>query len=137
MTEKIKSLGAIAGSVMAMISLTVYLGEPFLEDYVNEQVDLHIKELKEKDSSKESLRKLLANKMGVDIDEVHIELGKLYSKEEKFKSDVVSLIDSIRINNVEVREATANGMDERILNSIIDLKERVEFLEDQRRRVNN
>ena len=130
--EKIKSLGAIAGSVMAMISLTVYLGEPFLEDYVNEQVDFHIQELKEEDSSKESLRNLLANKMGVDIDEVHIELGKLYSKEEKFKSEIVALIDSIQINNVKVEETTANGMDERILNSILELQNRVELLEANR-----
>ena len=130
--EKIKSLGAVAGSVMAMITLTVYLGEPFLEDYVNEQVDLHIKELKEEDSSRESLRNLLANKMGVDIDEVHIELGKLYSKEEKFKSEIVALIDSIQINNAEVKETTANGMDERILNSILELQNRVELLEANR-----
>ena len=130
--EKIKSLGAVAGSVMAMISLTVYLGEPFLEDYVNEQVNLHIKQLKEEDSSKESLRKLLANKMGVDTDEVHIELGKLYSKEEKFKSEIVALIDSIQINNVKVEETTANGMDERILNSILELQNRVELLEANR-----
>ena len=132
MTEKIKSLGAIAGSVMAVISLTVYLGEPFLEDYVNDQVDLHIKHLKEEDSSKESLRKLLANKMGVDTDEVHIELGKLYNKEEKFKSEIVALIDSIQINNVKVEETTANGMDERILNSILELQNRVELLEANR-----
>lgn len=132
MTEKIKSLGAIAGSVMAMISLTVYLGEPFLEDYVNDQVDLHIKELKAEDSSKESLRKLLSNKMGVDVDEVHIELGKLYSKEEEFKNNIVNLIDSIKMSNVEVRETTANRVDDRILNSILELQNRIELLEANR-----
>ena len=130
--EKIKSLGAVAGSVMAMISLTVYLGEPFLEDYVNEQVDLHIKELKEEDSSRESLRNLLANKMGVDNDEVHIELGRLYNKEEVFKRSVVNLIDSI-----QTTVSTKVRMDDRILNSILDLQDRLESLEDQRRRANN
>lgn len=132
MTEKIKSLGAIAGSVMAMISLTVYLGEPFLEDYVNDQVDLHIKELKAEDSSKESLRKLLSNKMGVDVDEVHIELGKLYSKEEEFKNNIVNLIDSIKMSNVEVRETTVNRVDDTILNSILELQNRIELLEANR-----
>jgi len=130
--EKIKSLGAVAGSVMAMITLTVYLGEPFLEDYVNEQVDLHIKELKEEDSSRESLRNLLANKMGVDNDEVHIELGRLYNKEEVFKRSVVNLIDSI-----QTTVSTKVRMDDRILNSILDLQDRLESLEDQRRRANN
>jgi len=77
-------LGKIAGATMTMIALIGFLGKPFLDDHIDE----HIEAYKTEASTKQKLRKLLSEKMGVDEDEVHIEIGKMYKKKDKIVKEV-------------------------------------------------
>ena len=96
--DKVKNIGAIVGLIIPVVTLLLAAIEPFAEDYIDKRIDLIFKEQKEKDSSKQSLRKLLSNKMGVDADEVHIELGRMYTSEKAFKKSIAVLIDSLQAN---------------------------------------
>lgn len=96
--DKVKNIASIVGLVVPIVTLLLAAIEPFAEDYIDKRIDLIFKEQKEKDSSKESLRKLLSNKMGVDRDEVHIELGRMYTSEKAFKKSITVLIDSLQAN---------------------------------------
>jgi hypothetical protein len=96
--EKVKNIGAIVGLIVPIVTLLLAAIEPFAEDYIDNRIDLIFQQQKEKDSSKESLRKLLSNKMGVDTDEVHIELGRMYTSEKEFKNNIAILIDSLQAN---------------------------------------
>lgn len=96
--DKVKNIASIVGLVVPIVTLLLAAIEPFAEDYIDKRIDLIFKEQKEKDSSKESLRKLLSNKMGVDTDEVHIELGRMYTSEKAFKKSIAVLIDSLQAN---------------------------------------
>lgn len=81
MKNNLSIIGGVAGSVMAILTLVGFLAEPFLEDYVNARIEQHEAEQKAANSSKVGLRTLLGQKMGVDDDEVHIELGEQYRNE--------------------------------------------------------
>ena len=96
--DKVKNIASIVGLVVPIVTLLLAAIEPFAEDYIDKRIDLIFKEQKEKDSSKERLRKLLSNKMGVDTDEVHIELGRMYTSEKAFKKSIAVLIDSLQAN---------------------------------------
>lgn len=96
--DKVKNIASIVGLIVPIVTLLLAAIEPFAEDYIDKRIDLIFKEQKEKDSSKESLRKLLSNKMGVDADEVHIELGRMYTSEKAFKKSIAVLIDSLQTN---------------------------------------
>jgi hypothetical protein len=96
--EKIKNIGSIVGLTIPIVTLLLAAIEPFAEDYIDNRIDLIFQQQKQIDSSKESLRKLLSNKMGVDTDEVHIELGRMYTSEKEFKSNIAILIDSLQTN---------------------------------------
>jgi hypothetical protein len=96
--EKVKNIGAIVGLIIPIVTLLLAAIEPFAEDYIDNRIDLIFQQQKEIDSSKESLRKLLSNKMGVDTDEVHIELGRMYTSEKEFKNNIAILIDSLQAN---------------------------------------
>ena len=87
--------GSIAGSVMAILGLLWLLGEPFLEDYVDNHISTYDERKKEEDSQKVSLRHLLGDKMQVADDEVHIELGKVYKSYSKDELKLVRKIDSL------------------------------------------
>jgi len=97
--DKVKNIGAIIGLIIPIVTILLAAIEPFAEDYIDKRIDLIFKEQKEKDSSKESLRKLLSKKMGIDVDEVHIELGKLYTSEKAFKRNIAIIIDSLEAND--------------------------------------
>jgi hypothetical protein len=96
--EKVKNIASIVGVIVPIVTLLLAAIEPFAEDYIDNRIDLIFQQQKEKDSSKESLRKLLSNKMGVDTDEVHIELGRMYTSEKEFKNNIATLIDSLQAN---------------------------------------
>jgi hypothetical protein len=96
--EKVKNIGAIVGLIVPIVTLLLAAIEPFAEDYIDNRIDLIFQQQKQIDSSKESLRKLLSNKMGVDTDEVHIELGRMYTSEKEFKNNIAILIDSLQTN---------------------------------------
>lgn len=101
----LKTLGAIAASLAAVWTYA----EPVVEDYVHNQIEIvHQEDLKEINQLKgqiEVLEKaveenggvtvsmvtLLSDKMNVDEDEVHIELGKLYRKNKSLYVKVDSL----------------------------------------------
>ena len=84
-------LGTISGSLMAILGLFWFIGEPALERYVEAQIQLH-EELKKEEPSGVKLRELLGYKMGVANDEVHIEIGHLYKNGIIYKSKTDSLI---------------------------------------------
>tara|TARA_Y100000389_G_C17452000_1_gene515502 strand:+ start:975 stop:1352 length:378 start_codon:yes stop_codon:yes gene_type:complete len=102
--DKVKNIASIVGLIVPIVTLLLAAIEPFAEDYIDKRIDLTFKEQKQKDTSKESLRKLLSNKMNIDTDEVHIELGRLYTSEKTFKKSITTLIDSLEANgeNVEM-----------------------------------
>lgn len=98
--------GSIAGSVMAILGFLWLMGEPFLEDYVDNHISTYDERKKEEDSKKVGLRHLLGDKMEVADDEVHIELGKMYkhySKEElKIIHKIDSLCNEVKLNYTEI-----------------------------------
>ena len=80
---------------MAIVTAAAFIIKPFAEDYVHQEIRSYINSAefnkfvdqtiteyeekhKQKNTSTVSLRKLLADKMGVDEDEVHIEIGRFY-----------------------------------------------------------
>ena len=84
-------LGTISGSLMAILGLFWFIGEPALERYVDAQIQLH-EERKKEEPAGVKLRELLGYKMGVANDEVHIEIGHLYKNGIIYKSKTDSLI---------------------------------------------
>lgn len=100
--DKVKNIASIIGLIVPIVTLLLAAIEPFAEDYIDKRIDLTFKEQKQKDTSKESLRKLLSNKMNIDTDEVHIELGRLYTSEKAFKRSITTLIDSLEANGQDV-----------------------------------
>jgi len=87
-------LGTISGSLMAILGLFWFIGEPALERYVDAQIQLH-EERKKEEPAGVKLRELLGYKMGVANDEVHIEIGNLYRNAPITRSKVDSLIDIV------------------------------------------
>ncbi len=100
--DKVKNIASIVGLIVPIVTLLLAAIEPFAEDYIDKRIDLTFKEQKQKDTSKESLRKLLSNKMNIDTDEVHIELGRLYTSEKAFKRSITNLIDSLEASGQDV-----------------------------------
>jgi len=60
----------------------------YVDGVVKREREKHEKIQIEKNSTTVALRKLLAIKMGVDEDEVHIELGRMYQKEKELKEKI-------------------------------------------------
>lgn len=85
--EKVKNeflnLGKTLAAIVATLTAIWFFTEPFLEDYIQEHFETYDsrkkEEWKERKSNIVSLTTLLSEKMGVDEDEVHIEIGKLYN----------------------------------------------------------
>jgi len=113
MNINIKQIGTFLGSLIACLTAIWFFAEPFLEDYIYQQTEKYIqsdsfklfvdetikkyeKESEERNTNKVSLRSLLSTKMGIDEDEVHIELGRLYTKEKDYKEDVSKQFKSIK-----------------------------------------
>ena len=84
-----KMMSAIVGTCVALW----FFGEPFLEDYVESHFEVYEKKHKEENSQKVKLRELLSEKMDVDVDEVHIELGRMYKNEIPERKKLKELID--------------------------------------------
>ena len=89
-------LGSIAGSIVAVIGLLWLIGEPALEKYTDERIDLYQQKRTEENSNKVKLRTLLSEKMEVADDEVHIELGKTYKKDKLIVRELDSIKDVLR-----------------------------------------
>jgi len=65
-----------------------YVDSPDFKYLVDKVISDYEEELKNKDSSKIGLRKLLADKMGIAEDEVHIELGRMFKAEKILFKDL-------------------------------------------------
>lgn len=89
------TIGAFAGSLSAIVGFLWFIGEPFLDRYV----DSHIKEYedrqKEETSKGVKLRELLGYKMGVDNDEVHVEIGRQYRQQKEYVNTMDSLLSEV------------------------------------------
>ena len=85
------TLGSIAGAIMAILTLLWFIGEPALERYVDGHIDEYELKKKEEASGKVKLRHLLGDKMEVADDEVHIEIGRMYKKEQTLYVTIDSL----------------------------------------------
>ena len=94
--KNIQDLGKILGSMMGLCVALWFFGEPFLEDYVESHIEQYEEKHKQELSSKVKLRSLLSSKMGCDIDEVHIEIGKMYREEKTVRTSIDSLDASIK-----------------------------------------
>jgi len=92
-------LGKFVGMMVALCTAMWFFGEPFLEDYVESHFEEYDSkkeaEYKHKESQRISFRSLLSDKMSVDNDEVHIELGRLYKSEKIERKAMYNYIDSI------------------------------------------
>ena len=83
-------LGTISGSLMAILGLFWFIGEPALERYVEAQIQLH-EDNRKQEPSGVKLRELLGYKMGVANDEVHIEIGRQYKHQKMLVNEVDSI----------------------------------------------
>lgn len=72
-----------------------YINSPEFSIFVDGIISDYEEELSKRDSGTLKLRILLAMKMGVDEDEVHIELGKAYKDYRKFKITTLELLNKI------------------------------------------
>lgn len=98
-------IGAWAGAIMAILTLLWFIGEPALERYVDTHISTYEGRKAEEDSKKVKLRHLLSTKMGVDDDEVHIEIGNVYKKvmaEPNIKHVLDSLGREVELNYHEI-----------------------------------
>jgi hypothetical protein len=101
----ISHYGSIAGSVMAIFALVGFLGKPHMIDFIDNEIEAYDERKKEEDAGKVKLRRLLGHKMGVEDDEVHIELGKTYKKvmaEKDLSRLVDSLTKEVELNYYEI-----------------------------------
>ena len=105
--KSIIKYGTIAGSIMAILGLFWFIGEPALELYVNNQIELH-EANKKVEPSGVKLRELLGYKMGVANDEVHIEIGHQYKQQKRIinsMDSILSLINELkRFDNAVIKE---------------------------------
>ena len=122
--ERLSHYGSIAGSVMAILAAVGFFVEPFLEDYVDSHIETYEERRFEEDSKKIGFRKLLGEKMDLDDDEVHIEIGHWYKKEKIMYSTIDSLENVIGGLKTEDRallnDINANYKD------ILDLQKKLE-----------
>lgn len=93
--ERLTHYGSIAGSVMAIFALVGLLGKPHAIDFIDNEIESYDKRKKEEDLKKIPFRVLLSEKMGLDDDEVHIELGRMYKNEIKLHKTIDSLENEI------------------------------------------
>ena len=80
-------------AIVATLGCVWFFGEPFLEDYVQSHFESYEIKHKKENSQKVKLRKLLSDKMDVDEDEVHIELGRMYQAEKIERDKIYKAID--------------------------------------------
>jgi len=116
--------GSIAGSVMAIFALVGFLGKPHLTEFIDNEIEVYDERKKEEASGKVKLRTLLSHKMGVEDDEVHIELGHVY-KQVKKEKDLYRVIDSLAKEiNLNYYEIGQNIKDIKALKKVvIDLED--------------
>lgn len=116
-------LGSIAGSIVAVIGLLWLIGEPALEKYTDERIDLYQQKRIEENSNKVKLRTLLSEKMEVADDEVHIELGKTYKQDKH----IVRTLDSLERVITALKTSQANDHKDIALNygDILDIQEKI------------
>lgn len=79
--------------------LQLFIDSPAMQVYIDGIIDRERikqeKERAEKKSNLVKLRKLLSIKMGVDEDEVHIELGRQYKNEKEIKELINKMLTDI------------------------------------------
>jgi len=90
--EKIIDISKYVGAFMVIQAGLGFIAKPLLDDYIDNHIKTYQKQVEEKENNKQSFRSLLAPKMGVEEDEVHIELGRMYKDEQDFKKIVKSEI---------------------------------------------
>jgi len=109
LNNTVKSLGVNLSSIMAVIvglwffgkapfntkvdeRINLFLTSAAMQIYIDDVIKKHEAEQIKTNSKKVKLRKLLANKMAVAEDEVHIEIGKLYKAEpEQIKENIITI----------------------------------------------
>jgi len=94
-SEFVKFSKVMTAIVATLVSVW-FFGEPFLEDYVENHFEAYDIKHKKENSQKVKLRKLLSDKMDVDEDEVHIELGRMYQAEKVSKDKRNKIIKEIK-----------------------------------------
>ena len=93
--KSIIKYGTIAGSIMAILGLFWFIGEPALQLYVENQIELHEANKTNEQPHGVKLRELLGYKMGVETDEVHIEVGHQYKQQKQMCNSVDSILKLI------------------------------------------
>lgn len=90
MKDNLILLGKIAGAAMALITICAFFGQPFLEDYVHEQIDLKFEAVaaEAEVNKRPSFRSLLGKSMKIDEDEVHVRIGDMYKAHPVIKKEI-------------------------------------------------
>jgi predicted RNase H-related nuclease YkuK (DUF458 family) len=78
--DKLINISKYVGAFMVIQTGLGFIAKPFLDDYIDEHIEAHREVVKEEESNKQSFRSLLAPKMDIDEDEIHIELGRMYKR---------------------------------------------------------
>jgi len=121
-------LGTYAGSIMAILALLWFVGEPALELYVDGHISAYEVKKEKEASDKVGLRHLLGGKMEVADDEVHIELGRMYLNEGLLKA---------RIDSLEARNKVLDRVAELNLKAIQLNYKDIKTLQDTERNLRN
>jgi len=124
LNNTVKSLGVNLSSIMAVIiglwffgkapfnnkvdeRINLFLTSAAMQIYIDDVIKKHEAEQIKTNSKKVKLRKLLANKMAVAEDEVHIEIGKLYKAEPEQIKDNIITIQELK-NRIKILENKIN-----------------------------
>lgn len=74
-------------AIVSVLSGIWFIGQPLVDDYIDEHIQKNNEIKKQEWSKKDKLRDQLSEKMGCAPDEVYIELGRMYKAEpDKFES---------------------------------------------------
>ena len=131
--KNIQDIGKILGSMMGLCVAVWFFGEPFLEDYVESHIEAYEIKHAEEVSGKKKLRSLLANEMGCDTDEVHIELGRMYKEEKSVHAEIDSVEKAVKreVKNLKLifsDESTSSKFDRRKMsNDIVKIKNKIKL----------
>ena len=103
----IKIIGVTAGIIAGLQTIIGVSVKPMLDRYIDDSVEAHIEELKTEQNDKPSFRALLAPKMKIDEDEVHIKIGTDHRTEDAFRAFTINSIDSLKEEVTKVKASTA------------------------------
>lgn len=107
-----KIISVTAAIIVALQTIGGFIGSSWLNHYIDDRVDakIHLKEqeYKKKSKEKKSFRELIAPKIGLDEDEIHIKIGKDHKTEDAFRTFTMNKLDSLDLRIKKVEKSNKN-----------------------------